>query len=238
VVALARQAGRLPAQRAQSSAPACDEDDLPLCPERAVQHLVALLGGGAQRGLLPEWLAELAQRGRRVPAAQLPALLDLGRTQPDLRSAILPALGKRGVWLAAQNPDWGYASSKLRGLRTESETESLSPQSSVLCTEWETGARAERAALLIDARKHAPELARELLKLTWATEKADDRSAFVSTFEHNLSMADEPLLESILDDRSKEVRRAAAALLVRLPESRLVQRMTARARPLLSVSAN
>ncbi len=241
VVALARQAGRLPAQLAESSAPACDENDLPLCPERAVQHLVALLGGG-QRGLLPEWLAQLARRGRRVPAAQLPALLDLGRTQPDLRAAILPALGKRGVWLAAQNPDWGYASSEFSVLSFESMSEQLRTQTSSghleLRTLWETGTRAARAALLIDARKHAPELARELLKLTWATEKADDRSAFISTFEYNLSMADEPLLESILDDRSKDVRRAAAALLVRLPESRLVQRMTARARPLLSLSAN
>jgi len=231
LVALARQAGRLPAHYAQASASPADAEDLPLCPDRAVQHLVALLGGGAQRGLLPEWLAALASRGRRVPAAQLPALLDLGRSQPDLRASILPVLGKRGVWLAGQNPDWSYASSDLAVSSSGLDLDRLKAQ-------WETGTRTARAALLIDARKYAPELARELLKLTWATEKADDRTAFISTFEHNLSMADEPLLESLLDDRGKEVRRAIAGLLMRLPESQLVARMTARARPLLSVSAH
>jgi hypothetical protein len=260
IVALARQAGRLPTPHARASASPSDEEDLPLCPERAVQHLVALLGGGAQRGLLPEWLAALASRGRRVPAAQLPALLDLGRVQPDMRAAILPVLGKRGVWLAGQNPDWGYASSEFSVMSIESMSEQLQSLAlepfaeltferserlegkrsygSELKTLWETGTRAARAALLINVRKYAPELARDLLKLTWATEKADDRAAFISTFEHNLSMDDEPLLESLLDDRSKEVRRAVASLLMRLPESRLVARMIARAQPLLSVSAD
>ena len=237
LVALARQAGRLPAQRPQASAPPSHDDDLPLCPERAVQHLVALLGGGAQRAVLPEWLAALAARGRRIPAAQLPGLLDLGRSQPDLRAAILPVLGKRGAWLARQNPDWSYANFEFSVLSFELTPEQLGTHDSHLKTVWETGTRAERVALLLDARRHAPELARELMKLTWASEKADDRAAFVATFEHSLSMADEPLLELFLDDRSKEVRRAAAGLLLRLPESRLVARMTARARPLLSWSS-
>ena len=47
-------------------------------------------------------------------------------------------------------------------------------------------------------------------------------------------MDDEPLLESALDDRSKEVRRAAAELLTGLPDSRRAQRMLARALPLLA----
>jgi hypothetical protein len=47
-------------------------------------------------------------------------------------------------------------------------------------------------------------------------------------------MDDEPFLETALDDRSKEVRRTAAELLARLPESRLAQRMLARVLPLLS----
>jgi hypothetical protein len=47
-------------------------------------------------------------------------------------------------------------------------------------------------------------------------------------------MDDEPLLESALDDRSKEVRRAAAALLTGLPASRRAQRILARALPLLA----
>src|SRR5262249_24550712 len=110
----------------------------------------------------------------------------------------------------------------------------LSPQSSVLSTEWEIGDRAARLTLLHEARKTVPDLARELLAATWAGEKADDRATFLGTFEAGLSMADEPFLEGVLDDRSKEVRRAAAPLLTRLPDSRLAGRMFERVRPLLT----
>jgi hypothetical protein len=56
----------------------------------------------------------------------------------------------------------------------------------------------------------------------------------VAALAAKLNMDDEPLLESALDDRSKEVRRAAAELLTGLPESRRAQRMLARALPLLA----
>jgi hypothetical protein len=49
-----------------------------------------------------------------------------------------------------------------------------------------------------------------------------------------LSQADEPFLEAALDDRSKQVRDAAAELLAELPASAFVARMSARAEPLLS----
>jgi hypothetical protein len=235
-VALAQRAGRLPLQRAAAHALPADQDDLPICPPRAVQHLTALLGGGPQRALLPEWLAALAAIGRRVPPAHLPALLDLGRAHPDMRAAIVPALGRRGAWLAGQNPDWSYASVDSSVLSFNFTPEELRSQNSELKTAWETGTRAARIALLADARATAPLIARELLSLTWASEKADDRAAFIAAFERNLSMADEPLLESLLDDRSKEVRRTVAGLLVRLPESRLAQRMIARALPMLSLA--
>ena len=51
-----------------------------------------------------------------------------------------------------------------------------------------------------------------------------------------LSMDDEPFLESALDDKHAEVRRAAAELLSRLAESRLCQRMIARVGPLVQFS--
>jgi len=56
----------------------------------------------------------------RGAAALLPDLLELGRTQADLRAAILPALDRRGHWLAAQNQDWSYASVELQVTSDES----------------------------------------------------------------------------------------------------------------------
>jgi len=232
-VALFRRTGRLPSIDDTPPPAACDPDDLLACSPRAARHL-ALMLGGTHRALLPEWLAALAAAGRRAPAALLPDLLELGRTQADLRAAILPALDRRGHWLAAQNQDWSYARTELRGLRTESELGPLSPQSLVLSTEWETGSRSARLLLLAELRRSAPALARGLVESTWATEKADDRAAFLAALAVGLSIEDEPLLESALDDRSKEVRRAAAELLTGLPESRRAQRMLARALPLLA----
>ena len=233
IVALFRRAGQLPSIDDPPPSVACDPDDLPACSPRAARHLAVMLGG-THRALLPEWLAALSSAGRRAPAALLPDLLELGRTQADLRAAILPTLDRRGRWLAAQNPDWSYARTELRGLRTESAAEPLSPQSSVLSTDWETGSRPARLLLLAELRKSRPALARGLVESTWATEKADDRTAFLAALAVGLSIDDQPLLESALDDRSKEVRRAAAELLTSLPESRRAQRMLARALPLLA----
>jgi hypothetical protein len=211
----------------------CGREDRPACTPAATQHLSAMLSG-THRALLPEWLAALAASGRRIANALLPEILELGRTQSELREAILPCLGERGRWLAAQNADWGYAATELPGPSERAEADSLSAQSSALGTAWETGSRAARLTLLGEVRKTTPALAHDMLGATWATEKADDRAAFLATFATSLSMDDEPFLEAALDDRSKEVRRTAAELLARLPESRLAQRMLARVLPLLS----
>jgi hypothetical protein len=234
-VAHYRRVGRMPQTLPAPAAPACPPDERPACGPRAAQRLGTLLEGN-QRALLPEWLAALDAAGGRVAEAMLPDLLELGRRQESLRAAILPVLGQRGRWLAAQNPDWSYARTEVQGLRTEPDAGTLNPQSSVLSAEWETGSRAARLPLLHEVRGVAPALARELVAATWASEKADDRAAFLETYAAGLSMDDEPFLESALDDRSKEVRRVAASLLARLPESRLAARMLERVRPLLDWS--
>lgn len=227
LLAAYHQAARAPALAKASAAEPCAPEESQPCPPAALQHLWAIVNG-TQRALLPEWLAALSARGRHVPPALLPDLLELGRSQPELRGAIVPALGKRGVWLAAQNSDWAFA--RGIGMRLgESETQDARAHAL-----WDTGGRGARAALLLEARESAPERARELLQRTWASDKADERVALLGTFELGLSMGDEPLLEALLDDRSKEVRRSAAGLLARLPESRLVGRMRERAAAMLS----
>jgi hypothetical protein len=170
IVSLYRRAARLPQPSDTPALPAADQDDLPACPPGALQHLAALLDG-AQRGLLPEWLAALAQSGRRVPAAYLPALLELGCGQPALHAQIVPVLGARGRWLATQNPAWSYAAPAGRSSLPRADDRAA------LAGAWETGARPARLALLLELRTRAPQIARELLAASWATERADDRAA-------------------------------------------------------------
>ncbi len=77
---------------------------------------------------------------------------------------------------------------------------------------------------------------RALVVSTWTQEAAEDRAAFLLGLDEGLSLEDEPFLESALDDRSKLVRRAAADLLARLPDSAFCRRMIERALPLLTFS--
>jgi hypothetical protein len=214
---LYRKAGQLPAQDSELSITPCDLDDLPVCGERPSQYLMAMLNG--QRAeFLTEWLEASAKAGKRAPDIALPQLLDLTKSKPDLRDAIIPVLGKRGQWLASQNPDWCFTNRE--------DDQSL----------WQTGNRQARMELLTRLRKTNPASARELLLSTWAEETPDDRASFLDTFEAGLSLEDEPLLEEALDDRRKEVRRVAAELLSSLTGSQLTKRMLERVEPLLDFS--
>jgi hypothetical protein len=219
-VALYRRAGRRHSVAAPPDAPPTDQR--PPCSPSADARLAAMLAGD-HADLLGEWLAAVATAGRRVAPGRLPDLLDLAARRADLRPVVLAAAGPRGAWLAGQNPAW---TGLVVGGDDANDDESL----------WQSGDRQARLALLTRLRARDPEAARRLLESTWAEEPPDERAAFVGALALGLSMADEPFLEAALDDRRKEVRGAAAALLARLAGSRLVQRMTERALPRLRFS--
>ncbi len=194
------------------------EHDLPEASQRASRYLAIMLDG-QHRELLGEWLQECASHQQRIPSLLLPKILDYGKKQPSMQPNILPVLGARGQWLAAQNPDWDYVRIKPELL------------------DWETGTRADRLALLAYLHRHNPQEAISRLDSTWATERAEERAMFVSALEPALSVQDQPFLESILSDRSKEVRQRAAMLLARIPGSALSQRMIQRAEQMLQWTA-
>jgi hypothetical protein len=214
-VTLYDRAGWLPNAITQALPLAAESDDLPCCNAIAAQHLSLMLSGEFKE-ILPEWLAALATAGKRVPEELLPALLTLGKSNKAVREAINKVIGKRGVWLASQNPDWRFV--------VEDVAES----------DWETGSTEMRIVLLKKLRATAPSRARDLLMSTWSQETPEDRATFIAIFQTGLSLEDEPFLEIALDDRRKEIRKAAADLLSRLPESALVKRMIERVRPLLT----
>lgn len=210
-ISLYQQAGQLPVKNHQPLPQRCPPDESPCCSTRAGQYLRLMLLKEREK-LLPEWLAAAAKAGKRAPEHCLPGLLELGRNSRQLRSAILPVIGKRGRWLAAQNPDWDYVVSED------------------IDQTWATGSCAARQLLLQQLRAENPTAARERVAAIWQQEKSDERLAFIETFQIGLSIDDEPFLEAALDDRRKEVRRKAADLLAHLPESRLCQRMAERVR--------
>jgi hypothetical protein len=222
-ISIYRGAGKLASKGKAPESPA-PADVLPRCSPRSAQHLIAMLDG-THDSVLGEWLTAAAAAKKRIPEERIPALLDRGAHSEELRDGVTHVLGRRGVWLAAQNPAWSFVGG--------SATTEVDEQIQV----WETGDRAARVAVLRRMRGCDPGKAREMVQSTWKQDAPDDRAEFVAEFNAGLSAADEPFLEELLDDKRKEVRNAAVELLARLPESKWVQRMTERVRPLLSYTA-
>lgn len=202
--------------------PAIDTSPLPTpapaeslrpCSPRSRQHLTRLLDLKYWE-ILQEWLEAANRAGKHAPEEKLPELLDLVENLSSFTTTIEAVLGERGRWLAAQNPTWAL----LAGIDSAPARET-----------WEIGSRARRVSFLKRLRASDSAQARELLQETWSGEGAEQRAALLNTFEQGLSLDDEPFLEEKLDDRSKEVRRVAADLLVKLPGSALVGRMIERA---------
>jgi len=227
-IATYTQAGTQAAQCTGPITDPCDVDDLPRCSDITSQHLQQILIGRHQR-ILPEFLEYLQAAGQRVPAEYLPPLLTIGRQQAHLREPIQAVIGKRGRWLATHNPDWRYVSAEIPDPEIQADT---------LQEGWDTGTLATRLAILRTLRETAPTQGQTLLESSWKQEKAQDRTEFLKLFYTRLSLEDESFLETALDDRSKEVRTVAAALLTHLPASQLCRRMTERIQSLIQIQSS
>jgi hypothetical protein len=208
---LYEQIGRLPARvRSDRWAGAPQESD-PACPPQAAVFIAQMLDGSLSK-LMPEFLGELQKAGLRIPETLLPNLLAYGVKRAKLRPLILPLLGKKGRLLAAQHERWGYAA--------------VDPNSwPSIRAAWDSASKAQRPSLVAQLRAENPAQGRALVESTWRAENDQIRLLLIKELENGLSMADEPLLETALDDRSRLVRRRAAQMLAHLPQSRLCRRM-------------
>ncbi|WP_344859163.1 DUF5691 domain-containing protein, partial [Planomonospora alba] len=204
-------------------------EERPLVPRAAANRLARILAGEQSR-LLPEWLAAAAARGHRVPPRLLPELLDHAARDRSIRPFLGVLAGRRGRWLAALNPAWGFLEQEATGdTAVTGASGARVPAARPEREMWELGTAGDRRAHLAALRSADPAAARELLAATWEKETPDDRAAFLEVLADGLSGADEPFLEAALDDRRREVRHRAADLLTRLPDSRLARRMAERA---------
>lgn len=232
VLAAHRRAGLVTHHGVAAPREVTEVDARPEPSPAAVQLLELLVDGqagvtGSTSGLVAEWLQRCARTGRQVPAPVLPRLLTYATTMPEIRPSLLEAGGPRLTWLAARNEHWTWAAEHAPGgLGTDEED---------LGERWATGTGDERFAALDAMRVRDPVATLEVLVATWSGEKATDRARAVKALGCGLGSADEPFLESALDDRSASVRVAAAELLTTLPGSRLGQRMAGRLRPLVTL---
>ena len=225
-----RRAGHRPDRITTGAEAPAAPDVRPEAPAEAVTTLSVLLAGhakvpGGPGGLLREWFERCAAAGRRLPHRHLLAVLALAETRPELRPAVAAIVDERGRWLAGRLDAWPWVERLGSELRD--------PDAGPATETWRTGTAAERGELLRTLRRHHPDRARALIEATWGTDGAAERVTHAEALAVHLSMADEPFLETALDDRSKLVRAVAVRLLDRLPESRRAARMAARALPLV-----
>lgn len=236
VLAIYQRAGTLPPVASvplPTPSEADTDNDQPLMSAQAISHLQILLADSDKRDVLPEWLAAVAAAGQRVPPGLLPSLLNVGFQQRHLREAIGKVIGNRGRWLAGLHADWHYAAGHPPSAMGNQLGDEGSDEAG-----WAEGSHATRMLILQSLRQTNPDQARSLVEAAWKTERAPHRAAFLGTFQIGLSLADEPFLESCLDDKGSEVRRHAADLLACLADSRLVARMQERVLPVLRYHDN
>ena len=212
VQAVCGLAGYLP-PRADSALPEpCPPEPRASVDKAAVIDVLRqVLSSGSDRMRLEAFRLMLGA-GKVLPPALLPQALELGRRTPSLRGPIALIAGERGRWLGGRNAAWNL-------FATNAENE-LAPEV------WDNGTLMQREAYLKSLRAQDPAKARERFETASASFDARERAAFTGCLGEGLSAADEAFLETLLEkDRSKEVRQAAASLLVRLPESGYVRRM-------------
>ncbi len=230
-VTLARRAGHQP-QRDVTLPPPAPAETVPTVPPMAAARLDLLLreqprGQQSQQQratLISEWLGLAAHHHLVVPGRLLPLLLDEARTRQQWRPLVAATGGARATWLAGQNPAWSWL--------LDTADHSIVDDESV----WHEGAPAQRLSYLVSLRERDPEKARRLLDESWPDEPPAARAAFLSAWDRNLSLADEPLLERALDDRRKEVRVVAVGLLAGLDGCAYQGRMAERALSYLALA--
>lgn len=193
--------------------PLCQEESRPMLQEGLpVTDLYGDIFRSGRLRLQWEALSRLDKQGSVLPHSLLVPALMMGRSAPALRTLLARTVGARGLWLASLNPDWRmFASSS--GSEPEMEA-------------WEHGRPMQRQAFLAAMRAKDTAHARELFEKDMAGMDASERNALLGLFVNGLCMDDEDMLERLLvRDRSREVRKTAASLLSRLPDSRYVARM-------------
>lgn len=224
--AVFEQCGRVAAVAGTPPEP-CPDESRPSATHKLARILQDVLGAEKSSDVLIEFLKQLAAAGILLPPELLPQALDVANK--NTRRRLLPVLGQRGRWLSRFNPDWSWA--------TAGES-LLSGDRDALIRQWDEGDLEERIAALDALRRCGPDEARKLIESVIDKEKPEHRVRLIESLQIELGPEDEPFLESRLDDRSEQVRRAAAALLARLPDSALARRMRERADAILSAQTS
>lgn len=198
-----RQSGAIAVAGGPSTMTVCAPETKAYCSAAAIQALHHTLDS-ENTPLLTLWL-ELCMRNNQVlPPEYLPRILENASRHKSLRNLAAACCGKRGEWLAQFNREWNFSVAA-------DTTEEL----------WENGTTAQRLEALTRIRGEQPAEARTLLQATWPQESAAVKAELLNALTTGISLEDAPWLESLLPEKSKQVKEAALTLLKKIPGSSL-----------------
>lgn len=202
-----QRAGTLPATNHASWSLAEDDSRHTV---QTTRHLTTILRDENYSALLPEWLSLMEQSQLKPTATMIPTLLDLGLRQKSLRSRLAAICGPRGQWLSMNNEDW-------QRIYSDALPQSADDDAS----DWETGTLEQRIAYLTRLRKKSSDTVIQRLREVWGQEAAKDRRSLLQVLSIVPQASDLPFLNECLNDKSKEVIRQAALLIVLIPGNSL-----------------
>ena len=102
--------GGLPLNDFQGALPEiCEAENGRQCSSKSAQHLKEILNQKKDRQLgeaLLEFIFYAQKNNKILPSELLPTLFHLFRGDKKMNEILKKVIGKRGIWLAKQNPDW------------------------------------------------------------------------------------------------------------------------------------
>ncbi len=212
------QAGYIPSSTNQLQAEKSLAEEHPIMnDENLVQAFQQIIEDGPV-SLMHIPLITLIQKQHVLAPVLLPAFFDLAIQSPEIKPYLPKVMGNRGRWLLKANTEWNtqlFADDQLKD------------------EDWHDGSFQQSIAYIQQLRALDANKARELIATRLPELDARQRSELIEAMSIQLSASDEPFLESLLKDRSKEVRNKAANFLTLIPDSQFVNRAGSRMLPLL-----
>ncbi len=203
-------------------------DPVPIDPRAVIPSEV--FGLDVSRQTYAEILRLARRHNLRLPGGSLVDLMHAGVRFPEIARDLMAAAGPIGLRLARLNPEWNslLGAVEPRAVALQSVGHDGEPGSV-----WSTGTAQQRLDWLAALRQVDPQQAGALCRdvLRGACEPPDFRVRMIALLadESPACELEDEALEAALDARSRDVRRAARAVLAGRPGSSFVERMRRRA---------
>jgi hypothetical protein len=189
--AFARAGRLLPSCPAGAVAP---PNRVPVASPAAHRILVGLLSP-PQVDLINLWLIAAVRYGQRVAAAYWTLLAMLAARGPDIdRTALVRAIGDRGVWFVEQNPQWGRLAKSLR-----SHLQDASPEPNVVAVDaTEDAVRADPDLIMDAATPWSEQLTRTVVQIIGSGQLRQRGSRYATGVGARLPLQHYELLRSAM----------------------------------------